>query len=132
MYLVELEAGREELYPSVDALATAIRRGEVGPKARIYHRASSSWVSITVHPEYKKAAAAHATEPLPPLARHHWTFFGIVQHGREYDEPTAQNGSPPAPPAPESSPSRPGWRGILGRVFRRHAAAPKPSGSPGS
>ncbi len=58
MYLVEIEAGREEMYDSVDALASAIRRGDVGPQARIFHRASSSWVSITVHPEFKKATAS--------------------------------------------------------------------------
>jgi hypothetical protein len=75
MYLVELEPGREQLYQSVEALASAIRRGEVGPEARIYHRASSTWLSITVHPAYKKIATPQAT-PSPP-ARRRWTFFGL-------------------------------------------------------
>ena len=76
MYLVEIEAGREQVYPSVEALAAAIRRGVIGPDSRIFHRASSSWISITLHPEYRKAMAARAAEPLPPLARSQWTFFG--------------------------------------------------------
>lgn len=58
MYLVEIETGREQLYDSVAALASAIRSGDVGSQSRIFHRASSSWVSITVHPEFKKATAA--------------------------------------------------------------------------
>ena len=58
MYLVEIEAGREQVYPSVEALAAAIQRGVIGPDSRIFHRASSSWISITLHPEYRKAMAA--------------------------------------------------------------------------
>jgi hypothetical protein len=77
MYLVELEPGREELYQSVEALASAIRRGEIGPGARIYHRASSTWLSITVHPAYKKIAAPQAGVTSPPPVRRRWTFFGL-------------------------------------------------------
>jgi hypothetical protein len=77
MYLVELEPGREELYQSVEALASAIRRGDIGPEARIYHRASSTWLSITVHPAYKKLAARQAEATPPPPARRRWSFFGI-------------------------------------------------------
>src|ERR687892_2710580 len=86
MFLVEIEAGREALYDSVNALAEAIRRREVSPRSRIFHRASSSWISITLHPEYRKAAAARDSEPLPPLARTQWTFFGAEPRGREIDE----------------------------------------------
>jgi hypothetical protein len=96
MYLVEIESGREQLYPSVEALAAAIRDGVIGPDSRIFHRASSSWVSIMVHPEYRKAMAARAQEPLPPLARNQWTFFGTDAPGRQADETTEVQGSPPA------------------------------------
>jgi hypothetical protein len=96
MYLVEIESGREQLYPSVEALAAAIRDGVIGPDSRIFHRASSSWVSIMVHPEYRKAMAARAQEPLPPLARNQWTFFGTEAVGRQADETTEIQDSPPA------------------------------------
>lgn len=96
MYLVEIESGREQLYPSVEALAAAIRDGVIGPDSRIFHRASSSWVSIMVHPEYRKAMAARAQEPLPPLARNQWTFFGTEAAGRQADETTELQDSPPA------------------------------------
>jgi len=115
MYLVELEAGREQLYDSVNALAAAIRRGDVGPRSRIFHRASSSWISITLHPEFKKASAAPQAE-LPPLARTQWTFFGLEPRGREVDEaPSADAGAAIAANAPNE---RGGLRALLSRAFR--------------
>jgi hypothetical protein len=131
MYLVEIEAGREALYDSVKALAEAIRRGEVGPQSRIFHRASSSWISITLHPEFKKAAAARDSEPLPPLARTQWTFFGAEPRGREIDETPVKKGEAKQPTG-KTSESRPGLRGLLGRAFRNRAPSPttpEPSGS---
>lgn len=92
MYRVELEAGREQQYDSVDAFAAAIRGGEVGPEARIFHRASSSWIPVTLHPEFKKAIAARAGAPLPPLARTRWTFFGLEPRARAIDEPKGDSG----------------------------------------
>ena len=129
MYLVELEAGREELYQSVDALASAIRRGEVGPQSRIFHRASSSWISITVHPAYRKAAAAEVSEPLPPMARTQWTFFGLEARAREIQEavPATSRGSETASETIER-PS--GLRGLLRRAFRGIGTSGKPSESP--
>jgi hypothetical protein len=118
MYLVEIEAGREALYDSVDALAAAIRRGEVGPQARIYHRASSSWISITLHPEFRKAAATRGGEPLPPLARSQWTFFGVEPKGREIHEPPATDGDAKQTTADTASERRAGLRGLLGRAWR--------------
>ena len=126
MFLVEIEAGREVLYHSVDALAEAIRNGEVGPRARIFHRASSSWISITLHPEFKKAAAARDSEPLPPLARMQWTFFGTEPKGREIDETPAKSRDA-MQPTPKTSESPAGLRGLLARAFRRRASTPKTS-----
>ena len=104
MYLVEIEAGREA---AVRVGRRARRRpfaaASSGPESRIFHRASSSWVSITVHPEYKKVMADLASEPLPPLARKQWTFFGLEPSGREIDDTTRPTGRsrarPPMPPS---------------------------------
>jgi hypothetical protein len=129
MFLVEIEAGREALYDSVDALTEAIHRREVGPQSRIFHRASSSWISITLHPEFKKAT--RGSEPLPPLARSQWTFFGVEPKGREIDEPPATNRDAGEIPA-KTSESRGRLRGLLGRAFRSLAPTSRttePSGS---
>jgi len=79
MYLVELRPGKEELYRTMDELAAAIRKGDVDTHSRIYHRATSKWISVTLHPQYKaiiaERPAAPALPPLPPLERTNWTFF---------------------------------------------------------
>ena len=77
MYLVELRPGKEELYRTTDELAAAIRNGDVDVHSRIYHRATSKWISVTLHPQYKAIVAEHtpAAPPLPPLERSNWTFF---------------------------------------------------------
>jgi hypothetical protein len=77
MYLVELRPGKEELYRSGDELAAAIRSGDVDMHSRIYHRATSKWISVTLHPQYKAIVAAErpAGPPMPPLERSNWTFF---------------------------------------------------------
>jgi hypothetical protein len=116
MYLVEIAPGREELYDSVTALAAAIRSGVVGSQSRIFHRASSSWVSITVHPEYKKVAAARESEPLPPLARSRWTFFGLETDGRVIEEPQPTESKAVEVPA-ESGNRHRGLRRLLSRAF---------------
>jgi hypothetical protein len=64
MYLVELRPGREELYRTGDELAAAIRNGDVDVHSRIYHRATSKWISITLHPQFKAIVPHKATEPL--------------------------------------------------------------------
>lgn len=129
MYLVELESGREQLYESVEALAAAIRANEIGPESRIFHRASSSWVSITVHPEYRKALTARASQPLPPLARRQWTFFGVEAKEREIVE--VPTGAASTHAGTESRPARRGLRAIFARALRRStpADAPEHSGS---
>jgi hypothetical protein len=128
MFLVEIEPGREQLFPSVAALAGAIKAGVIGPDSRIYHRATSSWLSITLHPEYQKAMAARQAEPLPPLNRSQWTFFGTESATRQIVEtPGADKSQPQA----TDTPARP--RGLRGLFRRRRASSssdkPKPSGS---
>src|SRR5690348_16097128 len=76
MYLVELRPGKEELYRTTEELAAAIRSGDVDAQSRIYHRATSKWISVTLHPQYK--AIVSERTPLPPAApplRTNWTFF---------------------------------------------------------
>ena len=72
MYLVELRPGKEELYRTGDDLAAAIRSGEVDGHSRIYHRSTSKWISITLHPQYK---AIVAEKPAQQGDRHNWTYL---------------------------------------------------------
>jgi hypothetical protein len=127
MYLVEIEAGREQVYPSVEALAAAIQRGVIGPDSRIFHRASSSWISITLHPEYRKAMAARAAEPLPPLARSQWTFFGAQAPGREIADTFESSQSQPQ--TSEPPPARRGLRGLFSRRRRSPSDSREQAGS---
>jgi hypothetical protein len=80
MYLVELRPGKEELYRTGDELAAAIRSGDVDIQSRIYHRATSKWISIAMHPQYKAIASERhpVPAPLPPLERTSWTFFNAA------------------------------------------------------
>jgi hypothetical protein len=71
MYLVELRPGKEELYRTGDDLAAAIRSGEVDGHSRIYHRSTSKWISITLHPQYKAIVA----EKPAPSADRSWTYL---------------------------------------------------------
>jgi hypothetical protein len=67
-----LRPGREELYRTGDDLAAAIRSGEVDGHSRIYHRSTSKWISITLHPQYK---AIVADKPTKPADRTGWTYL---------------------------------------------------------
>jgi hypothetical protein len=124
MYLVEIEAGREQTYQSVEALVAAIQGGVIGPDSRIFHRASSSWISITLHPEYRKALATRVPDPLPPLRRKQWTFFGTEPPGREILETLEVSQSQPE--AADPTPARSGLRGLFSRR-RRAQSAPSDS-----
>ena len=116
MFLVELFAGREQLYESVEEFSAAIQRGDVRPDSRIFHRMTSTWVPVTKHPEYRKIMAGLAEEPLPPLARSKWTFYGLEPRGREIDE---SPGAADAARTPSSGAPRSGsWRDLLRRAFR--------------
>jgi hypothetical protein len=75
MYLVELRPGKEELYRNGDELAAAIRNGDVDLHSRIYHRATSKWISITLHPQYKAIVAQKAASQGPPQEPKAWTYL---------------------------------------------------------
>ena len=96
MYLVELRPGKEELYRTGDELAAAIRNGDVDMHSRIYHRATSKWISVTLHPQYKAIVSERPAPPaqpaLPALERSTWTFFNdsadSLEGANAPDEPT--------------------------------------------
>jgi hypothetical protein len=113
MYLVELGAGKDELYRSTEELVAAIRRGEIGPQSRIYHRSSSKWLPITVHPEFRRYASERANGRPP---RKQWTF--LRDPSAERAESAEASASDTLITAPQ--PTR-GWRRVLGSAFRRLA-----------
>jgi|SRR5215218_272963 hypothetical protein len=75
MFLVEPVSGQRRHYPSARALGYAIRRGELGPAARIFHEGSERWLPITVHPEYRKAEIEWEAANARALRGRRWTFL---------------------------------------------------------
>lgn len=58
-FLVEVRPGREVLYKTAWALRDAMRAGVISGDSRIFHRATSTWISITQHPEYRRFLLNH-------------------------------------------------------------------------
>lgn len=104
MYLVELYPGTEVTYSSLAELSAAIRGGDVRSQARIFHRRSSTWVSITVHPEYRRLSVEFELLAMVPLKRKRWTFFD-PHGGSTHWGSTHRNGD--VEPAPATEASRP-------------------------
>jgi hypothetical protein len=75
MFVVEPGTGKSRGYANAHELGAAIRRGELGPQARIYHRATDRWLPITVHPEYRRAAAEREEMGALTLQQRQWTFL---------------------------------------------------------
>ena len=135
MYLVELRPGKEELYRTGDELAAAIRSGDVDTHSRIYHRATSKWISVTLHPQYKAIISeARPSDPeLPPLERQTWTFFNDPTDelaGAHDPEPPAADEKNPS----DNDPNQP-WRrplalsvmgGLLILGLQLAASGPRP------
>lgn len=125
MFLVEPESGQRCHYSSARALGAAIRRGELGPQARIFHQASNQWLPITVHPEYRRAESEWEQGTVHRLRTRGWTFFPELP---PQNDPLLAMAPPPAP-APDSAPvlipgdGEPSW---LGSAFRHllHLAKP--------
>jgi hypothetical protein len=118
MILVELETGSQRLFGSLDEFSGAIRRGEVGPSSRIYHRTSGQWLPIDAHPEFRnnRFSGKETERPLPPLERMRWTFYSAESPQAEVEPPTEPA---PEPVARSDHHEEPGWRRILGRAVRR-------------
>ena len=75
MYRIELSAGEETVFRTIEELAVAIRRNVVTSKARIYHNATNKWLPIQFHPHYKIAVSMPLTQadlvagpPVTPLS----------------------------------------------------------------
>jgi hypothetical protein len=96
MYLVELRPGKEELYRSGDELAAAIRSGDVDGHSRIYHRATSKWISITLHPQYKAIVAERPAEAEPAADRSNWTYLNAQSETLEGAAPDEGAGEIPS------------------------------------
>jgi hypothetical protein len=119
MYLVELRPGKEELYRTVDDLAAAIRSGEVDGHSRIYHRATSKWISITLHPQYKAILAQPPARQ--PSDRSNWTYLTdqaeTLKGAMDPDAPQSPSASEPDSGASDAGDSpwrRPMTLGISG------------------
>jgi hypothetical protein len=104
MYLVELRPGKEELYRSGDELAAAIRSGDVDGHSRIYHRATSKWISITLHPQYKAIVAAKPALPEPQSDKSSWSYLNA--HAELLEGGAPDEGAGEVPGADRLSP----WR----------------------
>lgn len=52
MYLIRLASGREASFATMQELALAIQRGDVGRDALIYHRRTDQWLPIERHPHF--------------------------------------------------------------------------------
>ncbi|HKU60848.1 MAG TPA: hypothetical protein VJQ44_06490 [Gemmatimonadales bacterium] len=96
MYLVELRPGKEELYRSGDELAAAIRSGDVDGHSRIYHRATSKWISITLHPQYKAIVAERPAPAQPAADRNNWTYLNAQSETLEGAAPDEGAGELPS------------------------------------
>jgi hypothetical protein len=113
MYLVELRPGKEELYRTGEELAAAIRTGDVDVHSRIYHRATSKWISVTLHPHYKAIAAereptAHAMPPGDQ--RQAWTFFNAASETLAGAEDHSQDASDSTKDATATGEDEHPWR----------------------
>lgn len=118
MYLIELTTGKEALYRSEDEFTAAIRRGEVGPTSRIYHRAASAWIPVTFHPHFRKIAIERSSVPALPLPRKEWTFLQ-AELGRDEAGSAAPQNAEPAATSIAALPAR-GWRSMFDRLVRHH------------
>lgn len=117
MFLVEQDSGQRRHYTSARALGTAIRRGELGPQARIFHQASNQWLPITVHPEYQRAEEEWERISVSRLRHRGWTFFPSTAATQAGEDPLLAL-TPPEPRAPALIPGdgEPSW---WGTAFQR-------------
>ena len=89
LFLVEPESGQRCHFSSARELGAAIRRGELGPQARIFHQASSQWLPISVHPEYRKAESELEEGSARQLRARRWTFLSAPSGEAERPATTA-------------------------------------------
>ena len=116
MFLVEPASGQRCQYPSAQALGAAIRRGELGPQALIFHKTRNRWLPITVHPEYRKVETELGPENVQRLrSRFRTPLWGATREG-DAQAPSAPPGpEPPRMPFLIPGDGEPSW---LGSAFR--------------
>jgi hypothetical protein len=95
LFLVEPESGQRCHYSSARALGVAIRRGELGPQAKIFHQASNQWLPISVHPEYRRAESDWEEGSARQLRARRWTF--LSESPAEIERPVAVPMAPDYP-----------------------------------
>ncbi len=95
LFLVEPESGQRCHYSSARELGVAIRRGELGPQAKIFHQKSSQWLPISVHPEYRRAESESEEGSARQLRERRWTF--LSEPPAESDRPAAGSTTPDYP-----------------------------------
>jgi hypothetical protein len=119
MFLVEVAEGRRNHYSSARALGAAIRCGELGPQARIFHAATSQWLPITVHPEYRRAESEWEEDVARRWRARGWTFFSDKAAGEDGAAAMAVSTveTTPAPPSDRMPAKAQGFR--LGPAMRR-------------
>lgn len=66
MYRIKLTSGEEAVYNSIDALAVAVRSGEVTGDALIFHRRAERWLAINTHPHYLSIQSRQGASPQAP------------------------------------------------------------------
>ncbi|MGN6392801.1 MAG: hypothetical protein ACTHM9_11205 [Gemmatimonadales bacterium] len=119
MFLVEVAEGRRNHYPSAHALGAAIRCGELGPQARIFHQSSSQWLPITVHPEYRRAETEWEEDVARRWRARGWTFFSEKSsEAGSRDQPSPAPASAQVPRQGDDTADRP-HRFRLGPAVRR-------------
>ncbi len=119
MYLVEPEAGQRCHYTSARALGAAIRRGELGPQARIFHQTSDRWLPITVHPEYRRAESEWEESSARQLRARRWTFLAERSRTEETKPESPHSASPVAVPMLVSDEPETSWLGSAFRSLRQ-------------
>jgi hypothetical protein len=114
MFLVEPESGQRCHYASSRALGAAIRRGELGPQARIFHQTTSQWLPITVHPEYRRAESEWEQGSARRMRGRRWTFLTERPEADSLDSDWS-SGETAAGPMLIPGDGEPSW---LGSAFR--------------
>jgi hypothetical protein len=114
MFLVEPASGRRCHFSSARALGAAIRRGELGPEARIFHQTTSRWLPITVHPEYRKAELEWEESSARKFSGRRWTFLADPA-GQDPLEMISPSPAPDPGPILIPGDGEPSW---LGSAFR--------------
>jgi hypothetical protein len=113
LFLVEPESGQRCHYSSARALGVAIRRGELGPQAKIFHQTSNQWLPISVHPEYRRAEADWEEGSARQLRARRWTFLSQPPVESETPLESERSVEKDRPAADSPAPDYPGMVPIL-------------------